>query len=694
MNQAYMDGVQSLGIAVGGDDRLALKVIADHFIGNHPEIPYQFKTDFQDGIKMDHKGRYVFDFDSRFPQARVGECCVAVGKLWSYHARTTQFDLLCTGPTRCYVEGKLLFESDANEDGNRVRARFKVDLEKGFNEFLFITEKTQLGFGFLCGNFMPQWEPYLFQAPGEERRGQLGFVFSKPFGKEAAVTLRGTECPFPAFDPDFMEDEKEVDVALAFGTDQISHAYVKAEAVMDQDGFIRIQKAGDGQYTFSVDGGREIEAEEIKLVKGRHVVVVHIAHSAEKIRFEIQNGSFRPTVQVLGYRATWLYLGPFEEALPCDTDLFSMARVYGEEGEERYWKPLPTNMELRPCVESELFGRFTYPMGVTLYGLLKASEYLGAEGYKYAEYVKSGVEKIAKFHPYALFDRKRNGFPSLNHQICWLEELDDCGSFGSLMLECLKHWDIAEVRPLADRIADHMKNRQKRREDGAFCRRDNTMWIDDLYMSIPFLVRYYRLTDKEEYLNDACRQMLLYKQYFYIEEKKLMSHIYDINWEKANKIPWSRGNGWVIFSLSELLSVVPEANGYRGELEGFYNELARGIMDVQDESGMWHQVLDDPDTYLESSSTAMFICAFARGIREGYAEREYGGQMQKSVDKAWSGLLHCCIDNQGNLYGVCQGSGRSFGRDYYRNLSWRYNDAHGIGIVLLAGVEKSRMHEI
>ena len=690
MNQAYMDVSQSLGIAVGGDERLALKVIADHFIGNHPAVPYQFKTDFQDGIKMDNRGRYVFDFDRRFPKARVGECCLAAGKLWSYHTRTTQFDLMCAGPTRCYVDGKLLFESNANEEGNRTTARFRVDLEKGFNEFLFMTEKTELGFGFICGNFMPQWEPYLFQAPGEGRNGQLGFAFSKPVKKEAAEDLNETEYPFPAFDPDFMENEKEVNVALAFGTDKVKHAYAKAKAVMYEDGSIRVRNAGDGQISIAVDGGSRTAAEEIKLSKGTHIVVVHIAHPTGSICLDIHNGKFKPSVQVLGYRGTWLYLGPFEEALPCDTDFMSMARVYGEE--ERYWKPLPANMELRPCVESELFGRFTYPMGVTLYGLLKVSEYLGDE--KYAEYVKSGVEKIAWFHPYALFDKKRNGFPSLNHQICWLEELDDCGSFGSLMLECLEHWDIVEVKPLAERIANHMKSRQKRRDDGAFCRRDNTMWIDDLYMSIPFLVRYYRLTKEEEYLNDACRQMLLYKKYFYIEEKKLMSHIYDINWERANKIPWSRGNGWVIFSLSELLAVIPQNNEFREELVIFYNQLAEGLLDVQDESGMWHQVLDDPDTYLESSSTSMFICAFARGIREGYVERKYHGRMQKSVDKAWSGLLRCCVDNQGNLYGVCQGSGRSFSRDYYRNLTWRYNDAHGIGIVLLAGVERSRMHEI
>lgn len=45
------------------------------------------------------------------------------------------------------------------------------------------------------------------------------------------------------------------------------------------------------------------------------------------------------------------------------------------------------------------------------------------------------------------------------------------------------------------------------------------------------------------------------------------------------------------------------------------------------------------------------------------------------------------IDRDGNLYGVCRGSGFSFSRAYYRTLMWNFNDTHGIGIVMLAGVE-------
>ena len=55
--------------------------------------------------------------------------------------------------------------------------------------------------------------------------------------------------------------------------------------------------------------------------------------------------------------------------------------------------------------------------------------------------------------------------------------------------------------------------------------------------------------------------------------------------------------------------------------------------------------------------------------------------------RARNGLCEQAIDNEGSLYGVCRGSGFSFSRAYYRTLMWNFNDTHGIGIVMLVGVE-------
>lgn len=62
-----------------------------------------------------------------------------------------------------------------------------------------------------------------------------------------------------------------------------------------------------------------------------------------------------------------------------------------------------------------------------------------------------------------------------------------------------------------------------------------------------------------------------------------MSHVYDFGIDKPTKIAWGRGNGWVIFSLSELLAVLPDDHAQRGELLQFFNELSEGYLRLQGE---------------------------------------------------------------------------------------------------------------
>ncbi len=205
-----------------------------------------------------------------------------------------------------------------------------------------------------------------------------------------------------------------------------------------------------------------------------------------------------------------------------------------------------------------------------------------------SEYVRDFIHLVIKAAPYAAYDRERYGFPGIHQQMLWLDALDDCGSFGSCMLEeylSLTKEEKAgwqEVPEIADRIGTYMMKEQVRCPDGAFKRRDDTMWVDDMYMSVPFLVRYYRMTLRREILDEACRQLLLYRKYFElpVEEKQnaiILSHMYDLRQPQANRIPWSRGNGWVFFSLSELLMVLPGEHPQRGGAGGFLFRTVPGI---------------------------------------------------------------------------------------------------------------------
>ena len=246
---------------------------------------------------------------------------------------------------------------------------------------------------------------------------------------------------------------------------------------------------------------------------------------------------------------------------------------------------------------------------------------------------------------------------------------------------------------IADVVADHISNRQIRLPDGTFFRKnlmhsfhEDTLWADDLYMSVPFLCRYYQLSGDRRYIDDAARQFLGFKRHLYLPELKLMAHVYDFMRGMNTGIPWGRGNGWVVFSLSELLPVLPEDHPLRGELLTMFRDLCEGLLAQQDADGMWHQVINEHDSYIETSCTSMFTYAFARGVQNRwYSSPE---PYVAAVFRAWSALNRNSIDQFGNIHGVCRGSEFSFQSEYYkRDLLWNLNDTHGIGIVLLAGVE-------
>ena len=219
-----------------------------------------------------------------------------------------------------------------------------------------------------------------------------------------------------------------------------------------------------------------------------------------------------------------------------------------------------------------------------------------------------------------------------------------------------------------------------------------TMWADDLYMSVPFLSRYYKFTGDQKYADDAANQFFGFKKRLYMPEQQIMSHVYDFKYDTKTGVPWGRGNGWVVFSMTELLEVLPEDHPKRNDLIEFLNTLCEGYLRLQDNDGMWHQVLNDWESYPEASCTSMFIYAFSRGVRFGWLKEPE--KYVKACYKGWEALSKTAVDRGGNVYGVCRGSEFSFIPDYYKyELGWNLNDTHGTGIVMLAGIEIIRLED-
>ena len=664
----YFDSRDSAARFCGGDTAEIIRLLGTRFMNDHPVTPFVWRTFDVTGIQVSRNAEYLLDFAHRFPGGENGQVVYAVADLFCPQAKGSGFHVACDGPVEIWLNGEKVFRSNGNQERSHEKCRMDVTLKKGFNRFVWRCERTAIGFGCSFANAMPQWEPCNYILPYTNRDGEAGILFTAPVAETAVTDM---SLFFGEREPAgltwYPSAEKEPLHASGIWAARFTGS---VRASLPVCGTVSV--FADGRPVNSVPDG----SHEFTLI-GPWADVSALLDSSLWARMV-------PPVPVHGASTAYLVMGPLASADPAEILACSMGKtVTGPEGPVT-WRPALENTVLRPYVETALFGRWTYPLGVTLYGIWEAGHFLNRPDMN--EYVLRHAGQVVSIHHYALYDQSEYGFPGVNQQICWLDALDDCGSFGSLMLECAPPGDPS-VRELADRIAEYMLHEQPRTPEGAYCRRDDTVWADDMYMSGPFLIRYSLLTGDPEGMDTCAEQLLQYKNLLFIPEKQIMSHMRCLRNAKSNQIPWSRGNGWVLFTLSELLMKLPAGHARRPELLAFFRELTAGYLRLQDSSGLWHQILDEPGTYPESSATAMFICAFSRGLRYGWFEADQQEDVYAAVSRAWQGLCSQVIDRDGNLYGVCRGSGFSFSRAYYRSLMWNFNDTHGIGIVMLAGVE-------
>ncbi|MBD2866978.1 glycoside hydrolase family 88/105 protein [Paenibacillus arenilitoris] len=702
---------RSAAVRLGHDDiDGVIRLIAGKYMGDHPPLPYVYRAFRTGGVRQEADGRFDLNLRERLPGSEYGQSAFALGLVWSDEKRWIELAVSCYGPMKLWVNRMPVYKSGIAEEVNReVVKTFGVELEEGWNELCLQLRDAPSGFGCLIGSARSKWVPLDVLSPFREREGEAGWVYSEPgreswrdAGKALPDALEAEAVSGLIWHPREAASSDGGTGAFTLWWSKLRQPYARAVDV-------RFKGDAAGTASLYVDGklvregfGRALEA-DLRLDYGDHDVVL-IADAPVTLGASCAAGddgspsglSFACPHPVHGFAGAWLTLGGFDEP-PADIarEGPAIAKLYANRGDSRYWRT-DDGAAVRPYIANKLFGRWTYPLGVTLYGLLRAGEHLKREDI--SAYAASHLQACVDTYAYSRWDGETQGYPSVNHQLVEMAMLDDCGSCGSAMLEAAKRSLVGGWEQAAEDIADYMLRRQERKPDGAYYRRqigyfmENTMWADDLYMSVPFLIRYAELAGQPEGLDEAARQFLLFRDYLYMPAKRLMSHVYDFKYGTPTYVPWGRGNGWVLFSLSELLEALPRRHAAHGELLGFFRELSAGVLDVQGASGLWHQVLDEPDAYEETSCTAMFVYAYARGLRLGLLPEKQG--YERAAERGWRALAERSIDESGNVHGVCVGSRYAFSSDYYKNeLPWATNDTHGIGIVMLAGVEIAKLRE-
>lgn len=709
----YFDDSQSINAYEGTDPQAIISSLAYRYMGQNLKHGLYYRAYTNNGIVRTTDYRYLVDFNKIFPDSKDKECVWAFTKFYSAGKSSFGWDINCFGPMVVYVNGEVAYKSDIfKERYSETSTRVFMDVEEGWNDIRIQFKKTKAGFGGQFGTWIGKWDMYTLM-PTKERDGQEGFVFTElvpdDYVPEFEIGMSEKDFDkklYPVIN--WSDDEmKKGQLTRMFGTPNgqyaVGYTKVFADDINNTTHKFTLDTKGetvvyiDKKEVFKTKGGKETFDATLPL--GTYDVYVKCICNGSDWGYtlECDTVEFESAARVKGTDDVWMYIGTFvnDFEFPFDT-ASDMLHIVGEPA--TYWRLDAPDTFVRPYNENTLFGRWNYPLGVTMYGLLHTAIAIGSEDIK--NYIKDHVQLCIDTLEYALWDKEQyGGATSIHNLLTSIDSLDDCGSFASMMLEVNKYLGLRDVKKVADYVGDYIYNHQSRLEDGTFFRKEMmhhfhnmTMWADDLYMSVPFLVRYSQFTGDQKYLDDAANQFFGFKKRLFMPEEKIMSHVYDFKYDSKTNVPWGRGNGWVVFSMTELLEVLPEDHPKRNDLIEFLNTLCEGYLALQDDEGMWHQVLNDHESYPETSCTSMFIYAFSRGIRFGLLKNPE--KYVKAIYKAWKGISKTSVDSNGNVYGVCRGSEFSFIADYYKyELGWNLNDTHGTGIVMLAGIEVIRLNK-
>ena len=205
------------------------------------------------------------------------------------------------------------------------------------------------------------------------------------------------------------------------------------------------------------------------------------------------------------------------------------------------------------------------------------------------------------------------------------------------------------------------------------------MWIDDMFMITMAQAQAYRATGDRKYIDRAAKEMVLYLDTLQ-KSNGLFYHAPDV------PIFWGRGDGWMAAGMSELLRSLPNDNPDRPRIMQGYKLMMESLLKYQAETGMWRQIIDNPASWPESSSTGMFTFAMITGVREGWLDAATYGPAAR---KAWLGLVSY-INPNGDIREVCQGTNKKNDVQYYLDRERFVGDMHGQAPVLWCATALTR----
>lgn len=350
-------------------------------------------------------------------------------------------------------------------------------------------------------------------------------------------------------------------------------------------------------------------------------------------------------------------------------------------------------MERSPILKT----RWHYELGTMLVGFQQLYEATGDE--RYYEFIKRNMDEFIE----------EDG--SILTYTVEEYNLDQVNS-GKLLFMLYERTGDARyreaARTLRRQLAEH-----PRTEEGGFWHKQvypHQMWLDGIYMASPFYAQYGLEFDEPAAFDDVAHQITLITRHTRDPRTGLFYHAWDASREMfwADSLTglsenfWGRAIGWYAMALVDVLDYMPEDHRDRQQVIRVLQGLAEGVAGVQDPvTGTWYQVLDmpsRPENYHESSASAMFVYALAKGVRNGYLDSSYAYVAQRGYEGIISEFIEAGPDGTVDMHRIVSVGGlggrqmRDGSFEYYMSEPIVSNDYKGVGPFIMASVEIERMN--
>lgn len=196
---------------------------------------------------------------------------------------------------------------------------------------------------------------------------------------------------------------------------------------------------------------------------------------------------------------------------------------------------------------------------------------------------------------------------------------------------------------------------------------EQQLWADTVFMTVLFLAKLGQLTGETRFSDEAKKQILLHIRFLGDPRTGLWWHGWSfLRRDHFAGAFWARGNSWFTIAAVELLEMTAWEPWVRELLLDAYHAQVTALCALQDASGLWHTLLDDPDAYLETSGSAGIAYGLLKGVRLGYLSDACRVAALKAA-KAVIGQ----VDANGVVQGVSYGTVVAEDLAYYRRVSIR-----------------------